>query len=203
MPDRHDRRRRAPAARARDRDPVVGLRRLGHALRRRSRSPAARATSSSAIDDAAEVHRLTGTAGAVALHFPWDAVDDYGALRAHIEARGLRVGAVNPNLFQDPDYKLGSITHPDAARAREGGRAPARVPRDRDRARLDRAVAVARRRHELPRPGRPARAPPPAARRARSGLRRAARRTRSCSSSTSSSSRRSTPPTSPTGARRC
>jgi len=70
------------------------------------------------IDDAAEVHRLTGTAGAVALHFPWDAVSDYGALRAHIEARGLRVGAVNPNLFQDPDYKLGSLTHPDA-RVRE------------------------------------------------------------------------------------
>jgi L-rhamnose isomerase/sugar isomerase len=70
------------------------------------------------VDDAAEVHRLTGTAGAVALHFPWDAVEDYGALRAHIEARGLRVGAVNPNLFQDPDYKLGSLTHPDA-RVRE------------------------------------------------------------------------------------
>jgi L-rhamnose isomerase / sugar isomerase len=66
------------------------------------------------VDDAAEVHRLTGTAGAVALHFPWDAADDYGALRAHIESRGLRVGAVNPNLFQDRDYKLGSITHPDA-----------------------------------------------------------------------------------------
>jgi len=67
------------------------------------------------IDDAAEVHRLTGTAGAVAFHFPWDAVDDYGALRAHVEERGLRVGAVNPNLFQDPDYKLGSVCHPDAA----------------------------------------------------------------------------------------
>src|SRR5689334_332799 len=67
------------------------------------------------VDDAAEVHRLTGTAGAVALHFPWDAVPDYGALRSHVEARGLRVGAVNPNLFQDPDYKLGSVTHPDAA----------------------------------------------------------------------------------------
>jgi L-rhamnose isomerase / sugar isomerase len=66
------------------------------------------------IDDAAEVHRLTGTAPAVALHFPWDAVEDLGALRAHVAARGLRVGAVNPNLFQDPDYKLGSITNPDA-----------------------------------------------------------------------------------------
>jgi L-rhamnose isomerase/sugar isomerase len=65
------------------------------------------------IDDAAEVQRLTGTAPGVALHFPWDAVDDLGALRGHIEACGLHVGAVNPNLFQDPDYKLGSITHPD------------------------------------------------------------------------------------------
>jgi L-rhamnose isomerase / sugar isomerase len=65
------------------------------------------------VDDAAEVHRLTGTAPAVALHFPWDAVDDYAELRAHIEERGLRVGAVNPNLFQDPDYRLGSIAHPD------------------------------------------------------------------------------------------
>jgi L-rhamnose isomerase/sugar isomerase len=70
------------------------------------------------VDDAAEVHRLTGTAGSVALHFPWDAVPDYGALRAHIEGHGLRVGAVNPNLFQDSDYKLGSLTHPDA-RVRE------------------------------------------------------------------------------------
>jgi L-rhamnose isomerase / sugar isomerase len=67
------------------------------------------------VEDAAEVHRLTGTAGAVAMHFPWDAVDDYADLRAHVEASGLRVGAVNPNLFQDPDYKLGSVTHPDAA----------------------------------------------------------------------------------------
>ncbi len=67
------------------------------------------------VEDAAEVHRLTGTAGAVAMHFPWDAVDDYADLRAHVEASGLRVGAVNPNLFQDADYKLGSLTHPDPA----------------------------------------------------------------------------------------
>ena len=67
------------------------------------------------VDDAAEVHRLTGTAGAVALHFPWDAVADPSELADHIAAAGLGVGAVNPNLFQDPDYKLGSITNPDAA----------------------------------------------------------------------------------------
>lgn len=65
------------------------------------------------LDDAAEVQRLTGTAGAVALHFPWDHVDDFAALRSHAEGLGLRIGAVNPNVFQDPDYKLGSITHPN------------------------------------------------------------------------------------------
>jgi L-rhamnose isomerase / sugar isomerase len=67
------------------------------------------------LDDAAEVHRLTGAAPAVALHFPWDAVDDLAELRAHAEGLGLRIGAVNPNLFQDPDYRLGSVTNPDAA----------------------------------------------------------------------------------------
>ena len=122
------------------------------------------------IDDAAEVQRLTGTAGAVALHFPWDEVDDYGALREHIEARGLKVGAVNPNLFQDDDYKLGSVTHPDA-RVREKAVAHLveclGIAAD---ARLDRAVAVARRRHQLPGPGRPPRPPRPAARVALAGL---------------------------------
>jgi L-rhamnose isomerase / sugar isomerase len=65
------------------------------------------------LEDAAAVHRLTGTAPAVALHFPWDEVDDLGALRAHLDHLGLRVGAVNPNLFQDPDYRLGSLTNPE------------------------------------------------------------------------------------------
>jgi L-rhamnose isomerase/sugar isomerase len=67
------------------------------------------------VDDAAEVHRLTGTAGAVALHFPWDSVRDVAELGDHIAAAGLRVGAVNPNLFQDPGYVLGSVTNPDAS----------------------------------------------------------------------------------------
>ncbi len=65
------------------------------------------------LDDAAMVHRMTGTAPAVALHFPWDEVEDFADLRRHAEAVGLRIGAVNPNLFQDPDYRLGSLAHPD------------------------------------------------------------------------------------------
>jgi L-rhamnose isomerase/sugar isomerase len=67
------------------------------------------------LEDAAEVHRLTGTAPAVALHIPWDAVDDYAELKERITAHGLRAGAINPNLFQEPAYKLGSLTNPDAA----------------------------------------------------------------------------------------
>ena len=66
------------------------------------------------VQDAAEVHRLTGAAPAVALHFPWDHVEDLAALRAHMSELGLGVGAINPNLFQDPDYRLGSLANPDA-----------------------------------------------------------------------------------------
>jgi L-rhamnose isomerase/sugar isomerase len=65
------------------------------------------------LEDAAEVHRLTGCARHVALHFPWDAVEDYEGLGAHARELGLEIGAVNPNLFQDPMYKLGSLTNPD------------------------------------------------------------------------------------------
>jgi len=65
------------------------------------------------LDDAAEVHRLTGIAPSVALHIPWDRVDDLNALRDHATELGLRIGAINPNLFQDPEYKLGSLCNPD------------------------------------------------------------------------------------------
>jgi L-rhamnose isomerase / sugar isomerase len=65
------------------------------------------------IDDAAMVHKLTGVAPSIALHIPWDKVDDYGALRHYAEERGIRLGAINPNVFQDPDYKLGSLANPD------------------------------------------------------------------------------------------
>ncbi|MBD2895521.1 Xylose isomerase [Actinomadura sp. RB99] len=65
------------------------------------------------IDDAAQVHRFTGVAPSVAVHIPWDKVDDYAALAAHAKERGVRIGAVNTNVFQDDDYRLGSVTNPD------------------------------------------------------------------------------------------
>ncbi|WP_329074545.1 L-rhamnose isomerase [Streptomyces niveus] len=67
------------------------------------------------LDDAARVHAHTGVAPTVALHIPWDKVDDYGALAAYAAERGVRLGTVNANVFQDDDYKLGSVCHPDAA----------------------------------------------------------------------------------------
>ena len=67
------------------------------------------------IDDAALVHRLTGCCPSVALHIPWDRVADWGALRDYASAAGIRIGAINPNLFGEDVYRLGSICHPDAS----------------------------------------------------------------------------------------
>jgi L-rhamnose isomerase/sugar isomerase len=67
------------------------------------------------IEDAAQVHKYTGVAPSVALHIPWDKVDDYAALAAHAKEHGVRIGAINSNVFQDDDYMLGSVTNPDPA----------------------------------------------------------------------------------------
>ena len=67
------------------------------------------------MEDASVVHKLTGICPSVAIHIPWDRVDDYGKLKAHAEQLGLAIGAVNPNLFQDDDYKFGSVTNVKAA----------------------------------------------------------------------------------------
>ncbi|WP_037671247.1 L-rhamnose isomerase [Streptomyces griseus] len=66
------------------------------------------------LEDAAQVHAHTGVAPTVALHIPWDKVEDYAALAKFAEERGVKLGAINSNTFQDDDYKLGSICHPDA-----------------------------------------------------------------------------------------
>jgi len=67
------------------------------------------------VQDAAEVHRLCGIAPSVALHIPWDEVDSYGELSVYAKDRGIEIGAINPNLFQDEEYKLGSIGNPNPA----------------------------------------------------------------------------------------
>jgi L-rhamnose isomerase/sugar isomerase len=65
------------------------------------------------LQDAAQVHKFTGVTPTVALHIPWDKVDDWKALRDYAHELGIEIGAINPNLFQEDDYKLGSLCNPD------------------------------------------------------------------------------------------
>ncbi len=65
------------------------------------------------IADAAQVQAVTGLAPRVSLHIPWDLVDDFAALGAHAKELGVSIGAINSNVFQDDDYRLGSLTHFD------------------------------------------------------------------------------------------
>jgi len=65
------------------------------------------------MEDAAQVHRYTGVAPSVAVHIPWDKVDDYSALAKHARDLGIKIGAINPNVFQEDDYRLGSVCNPD------------------------------------------------------------------------------------------
>ncbi len=75
------------------------------------------------VADAAQVHLHTGLAPSVALHIPWDRVDDFDKLRRHAEDLGVRLGTINTNTFQDDDYKLGSLCHVDERDPGEGDRA--------------------------------------------------------------------------------
>src|SRR5881409_3608315 len=67
------------------------------------------------LADAGMVNRLTGICPTVAIHIPWDRVDDWDGLRQVAAGHGVRIGAINPNLFQDDEYMLGSLAHPSAA----------------------------------------------------------------------------------------
>ena len=73
--------------------------------------PGAPRTPEEKIADAAQVNRLTGAAPTVALHIPWDHVENFDKLRLYAEDLGIELGTVNCNTFQDEDYKLGSLTH--------------------------------------------------------------------------------------------
>lgn len=63
------------------------------------------------LEDAAMVQQVTGSCPTVALHIPWDQVDDWSEIKAYAAHLGLRLGAVNPNLFQDNAYRFGSLCH--------------------------------------------------------------------------------------------
>ena len=71
------------------------------------------------VADAAQVHALTGLAPKVALHIPWDEVEDFATLRKHADDLGVALGTINSNTFQDEAYKLGSLAHRDPAVRRQ------------------------------------------------------------------------------------
>ena len=79
--------------------------------------PGAAVTTSDKLNDAAMVHKMTGIAPSVALHIPWDKPEngDFSAMRQFAESLGLKLGAINPNVFQEHEYMLGSIANPDVA----------------------------------------------------------------------------------------
>ena len=65
------------------------------------------------IEDAAQVHKFTGITPRVSLHIPWDKVEDFADLASFASEHGVAIGAINSNVFQDDDYKLGSLCHAD------------------------------------------------------------------------------------------
>lgn len=77
--------------------------------------PGAARTIEEKLADAGMVNRLTGICPTVAIHIPWDRVNDWVALSQVAAGHGVKIGAINPNLFQDDEYMLGSLAHPSAA----------------------------------------------------------------------------------------
>ena len=65
------------------------------------------------IADAAQVHKYSGIAPSVALHYPWDKVDSFADLRNYAIDLGVKLGTINSNTFQDEEYRLGSLAHRD------------------------------------------------------------------------------------------
>ena len=77
------------------------------------KDPAAPRNAYEKVADAAQVHKFTGITPAVAVHILWDSVPDWADLQRHAVDQGIRIGAINPNLFTEPQYKFGSICSAD------------------------------------------------------------------------------------------
>ena len=77
---------------------------------------AAATTTAEKLADAAKVHALTGCCPGVAVHTLWDFAEGSNAagVARQAEALGVRIGAINPNVFQDQCYKFGSLGNRDA-----------------------------------------------------------------------------------------
>jgi L-rhamnose isomerase / sugar isomerase len=80
--------------------------------------PAAATTTEEKFSDAGQVHKLTGVCPTIALHVLWDfpnGVSSSAEIQNFSESYGVRAGSINPNLFQDQEYKYGSYGNPDPA----------------------------------------------------------------------------------------
>jgi L-rhamnose isomerase/sugar isomerase len=78
--------------------------------------PAAATTTEEKFSDAGQVHLLTGVCPTVALHVLWDfpdGVDSVDDIKKFSERYRVLPGSINPNLFQDQEYKFGSFANPD------------------------------------------------------------------------------------------
>jgi L-rhamnose isomerase/sugar isomerase len=70
------------------------------------------------FSDAAQVHAVTGACPTLALHVLWDVPEGSagaGNVQKIAQKYGIRAGAINPNVFQDQEYKYGSLGNPDAS----------------------------------------------------------------------------------------
>jgi L-rhamnose isomerase / sugar isomerase len=80
--------------------------------------PAAATTTEEKFSDAGEVHLLTGVCPTIALHVLWDCPEGMSSvadIQKFSEKYGVRAGSINPNFFQDQEYKYGSFGNPDSA----------------------------------------------------------------------------------------
>lgn len=86
--------------------------------------PGAAVTIAEKLADAAQVHRHTGIAPQVAVHVLWDLPDAAAveSVPATAESLGVRIGSINPNVFQDREYWMGSFANRDAAARRKAVR---------------------------------------------------------------------------------
>jgi L-rhamnose isomerase/sugar isomerase len=79
--------------------------------------PAAATNLAEKFSDAAQVNALTGASPTLALHVLWDlpnGLADVPAIHALEQQYKIKAGSINPNLFQDQQYKFGSIANPSA-----------------------------------------------------------------------------------------
>src|SRR5215468_2575266 len=83
---------------------------------------AAATTIEEKLSDAGQVHAVTGICPTVAVHVLWDFPEgsqQAGSLSSIAARYGVSIGAINPNLFQDQEYKYGSFGNPEAAARRK------------------------------------------------------------------------------------